>query len=97
MKINGKQSGSKRSAFWVEAGSRGFAQGSWASPLSSATFHLEVAVRRNMRPQRMNVVTAGASAQSEENVVREKKIQKKKILFTLDRTKICIEFYYAPL
>lgn len=73
-----------------------FAQGSWASPLSSATFHLEVAARRNMRPQRMNVVTAGASAQSEENVVREKD-SKKKILFTLDRTKICIEFYYAPL
>lgn len=73
-----------------------FAQGSWASPSSSATFHLKVAARRNMRPQRMNVVTAGASAQSEENVVREKD-SKKKILFTLDRTKICIEFYYAPL
>lgn len=26
-----------------------------------------------------------------------KKKDLKKILFTLDRTKICIEFYYAPL
>lgn len=67
MKINGKQSGSKRSTFWVEANSRvhdvGDALGRRRSSASlSRTLRSQ---RNNMRPQCTNVVTAGASAQSE--------------------------------
>lgn len=102
MKINGKQSGSKRSTFWVEANSRVRTMpvpsppggtSSFSVVLRDVTLHLEAAQEHASATYEHN----GRRFGSEREKRGEGKKSKKKILFTLDRTKICIEFYYAPL
>jgi len=67
---------------------------SFSVVLRDVTLHLEAAQEHASATYEHN---NGRRFGSEREKRGEGKKIKKKILFTLDRAKICIEFYYAPL